>query len=64
MKTIFIAAVAFLLACLALLPRTARAQDRDGDGMPDSWEEINVCLMGNTADGDVDYDADGLTNLQ
>ncbi|MEA3557918.1 MAG: PKD domain-containing protein [Candidatus Thermoplasmatota archaeon] len=38
-------------------------QDKDGDGMPDSWE-IEVGLDPGLDDADRDYDGDLLTNLQ
>lgn len=37
--------------------------DRDGDGMPDSWEQANGLNAGNAADGD-DVTADGYTNVE
>ena len=46
-----------------ILPSTLLAQDTDGDGMPDAWENTHECLMANTADGTVDYDFDGMSSL-
>jgi len=40
------------------------AVDRDGDGMPDSWETAHGFDPDNPADGALDADSDGLTNLQ
>jgi hypothetical protein len=42
----------------------ASALDRDGDGMPDSWEIANGFDPLNPADAAPDSDADGLGNLQ
>lgn len=38
--------------------------DTDKDGMADSWEEANGLNPGNPADGSLDRDADGYTNLE
>jgi hypothetical protein len=37
--------------------------DRDGDGMPDDFEEANDCLDPDAPDGDADPDSDDLANL-
>lgn len=39
------------------------AGDRDGDGMPDSWEEQYSLDPGSANDAALDADGDGLTNL-
>jgi hypothetical protein len=38
--------------------------DTDHDAMPDSWENAHSCMKYNEADANLDYDSDGLTNLQ
>ena len=38
--------------------------DKDKDGMPDSWEAQNDLDMEDPADAALDYDGDGLTNIQ
>ncbi|MBI2442220.1 MAG: hypothetical protein HYV35_12730 [Lentisphaerae bacterium] len=48
----------------ALLPAAeGRAQDADGDQMPDAWEIKFGLSETNAADALIDSDADGLTNL-
>jgi hypothetical protein len=42
---------------------TARSQDSDGDGMPNSWERRHGLDPANRADGSRDPDRDRLTNL-
>ena len=64
MKKFFPVVVMVMFASLILLPQIARAQDADADGMPDAYEAIHVCLQPGTPDGNVDYDADGMTSLQ
>lgn len=53
-------------ACLICFftPEKLLAQDADGDGMPDSWENAHGCLMANTADDGLDPDSDSMTNLE
>ncbi|MCC9607334.1 GDSL-type esterase/lipase family protein [Blastopirellula sp. JC732] len=38
--------------------------DTDQDGMPDAWEQANQLDPQNAADGNLDRDADGYTNLE
>lgn len=45
---------------LALLP----PPDADGDGLPDAWENLYGFNPNGAGDAAVDFDADGLTNLQ
>ena len=55
-----------LLAILTgtlFLPQILFAQDTDGDGMPDTWENSHGCLMANTADANLDPDSDSLDSL-
>ena len=40
------------------------AQDTDGDGLPDSWEQANELNYLNAADALFDSDGDGFTNIQ
>lgn len=42
----------------------SQGADSDGDGMPDAWEEQYPGLDPQTADGHLDLDNDGLTNLE
>ena len=57
--------IIFVIAALLIyLPQIAFAQDTDGDGMPDAWENIYPCMMANTVDDGVDYDSDNLTSLE
>lgn len=44
------------------LPNTAAPADSDSDGMPDAWELAHFGSLGR--DGNGDFDADGLTDLQ
>ncbi|MBI2440933.1 MAG: hypothetical protein HYV35_06125 [Lentisphaerae bacterium] len=55
----------FAIALLAALWPAAevRAQDTDGDQMPDTWEIKFGLSETNAADALIDTDADGLTNL-
>jgi hypothetical protein len=38
--------------------------DTDKDGMPDLWERSQECLESGRADGDLDANANGYTNLE
>jgi hypothetical protein len=53
-----------LTALLLLLPFVSSAQDADGDGMPDSWEDIYPCVDSLVGDSVLDPDTDGLSNIQ
>jgi hypothetical protein len=50
--------LATFLTFVPLFP--AFAQDADGDGMPDTYENAYGCLMANTADAGVDYEPDAM----
>src|SRR3989442_11141385 len=43
---------------------TGGKSDRDGDGMPDDWEQNYSLKPDDPADAELDSDGDGLTNLQ
>lgn len=60
-RKLFVALSIFSLALS--VPQLSRAQDTDGDGMPDLHELLYPCLLPATPDGNVDYDADGMTSL-
>lgn len=42
----------------------AAPPDSDGDGMPDAWETAHMLNPHNTADGALDSDNDGYTNIE
>lgn len=46
------------------LPGEAPRADSDGDGMPDAWESENGLDPADPADGALDADSDGYTNLE
>jgi hypothetical protein len=57
--------VGFLLGFLALLvlPSLVAAQDSDGDGLPDWWEnKYNECMMPDVDDAWDNYDGDAYSN--
>jgi hypothetical protein len=60
-RSVFVLGAAF--AAAMFISGVAWTQDADGDLMPDPYENSHACLMANTVDGSVDYDADGLTSL-
>jgi hypothetical protein len=45
-------------------PAPGTTGDRDGDGMPDSWEQANGLNPDFAGDANTDADGDGMTNLQ
>ena len=56
--------VAIFMLLAFFIPDLASAQDTDGDGMPDAWENTYPCMMANTVDDGVDYDSDSYTNYE
>jgi hypothetical protein len=46
------------------LKSLAAAPDADGDGMPDAWETANKLNPNDPADGAMDSDKDGYTNIE
>ena len=54
----------FFMAWIMGLPAAARAQDSDGDGMPDAWEKQHGLNPDDPADGAADADGNGNTNLE
>jgi hypothetical protein len=46
------------------LPPDAAPLDRDGDGLPDAWEEFYGLDPTDPADASLDYDDDGRSNLR
>lgn len=57
------AAVACFLATAAV-PAHAGDRDRDGDGIPNRWEQAHGMNPLRAADAKADFDRDGLTNLR
>ena len=55
--------VAIFMLLAFIIPDLASAQDTDGDGMGDAWENMYSCMMANTVDDTMDYDSDGLINI-
>ena len=53
-----------VLAILVLIWRLDQKSDRDGDGLPDSWEQAHPCLDYLVPDAGLDDDGDGLINLE
>ena len=53
----------FIGASFASNVASATAGDADGDGMPDSWENIYSFDPGNSSDAAQDADSDGQSNL-
>jgi len=64
LKARYFGSVVLIAAALAFIPLLGRAQDTDGDGMPNSFEVLHWCLNPSVPDDNVDYDSDGLTSLQ
>jgi hypothetical protein len=46
------------------LKSVAAPPDADGDGMPDAWEAVHTLSPNDTADGALDSDNDGYTNIE
>ena len=55
--------VLLALAAVLLLAAHASAQDTDGDGMPDAWENTYGLNPTSTNDANYDLDSDWLKNL-
>jgi hypothetical protein len=58
----FVIVVSIIL--FSLLPLPLLAQDSDGDGMPDWWEDSYPCVDSQAGDSAADADGEGLTNLE
>ena len=52
------------IGCFGATITKAIGVDTDGDGMPDAYEELHLCLDPDVPDGTADPDGDGLDNLQ
>ncbi len=62
METIVALVMTVMLGTL-LAAFPALAQDADGDGMPDAWEDAHACVDSATGDSLGDPDGDAMTSL-
>ena len=46
------------------IPQKAKADDTDGDGLPDDWEKKHGLNLSDSSDAVRDTDGDGYTNIE